>query len=777
MAESEIPTLTVLLRKIGTLEGKHGESSPMLLSTIAKILVRAEEPSDQQYYIHEGFRIAKMHSELEWEAFFLRRAARLNEDMVDEAEGPVAAKAAMDAVDTASGIHVSAAQSYALVEGLITASKTQLVADNPVEAFHYASRAVTMASNSTRPGAIVQEVEARVVMGSTALVLSRLPEAQREAEQASRLVEAVDRMLGEENAHSAAAVAAAAFAQTAPTYLVRKGKGKAIGARPTFSSIATATAAGGAGAGGGGGGGDGSDGGSSRGGSSRGIDGGGEEARPDLRGWVRVAVPALLRRVMMALKEFDAAKAASAKAISAAEFAFGAGHRAVANSISEHIESVLVAGDLPTHHTDLAEYSIRNEWIKKKRREYVNKAANLAAYTEALVMADRALTTYRSTSGDISASAISTLGQKAELLSRVGRHVDAKNVQSDVVRFSMSLYGKGHPRVADEELALTLLERRNTINQDLVDRMAIAAGAAGRGKMPMKRWDALGIDLHRSCGFLECSAIENGKTIFKDCDVCQEVVYCSQQCQIDHWKAEHKQWCGSTIDPAGGKAYVHGDPIDKKVFMLIQELENELVTVRIQAKEYLIKNLERGSAILVRVIGAQVVLRLGQIEWMPLNNALPHLEQLGIPQDSPEVDFLLDLNDHVLELYQEQQKKQQVQKHVQQRKQPQPKHKQYHQHQYPQSSSHDHQHNQHHHGGGGGGGGGHAGGGGSSSQQHQEYNPALNTSNQGTRSQRLSVGLSTVKGLYDQARQPDTAVYKRGSVGGTKLNFGRIAVD
>ena len=37
MAESEIPTLTVLLRKIGTLEGKHGESSPMLLSTIAKV--------------------------------------------------------------------------------------------------------------------------------------------------------------------------------------------------------------------------------------------------------------------------------------------------------------------------------------------------------------------------------------------------------------------------------------------------------------------------------------------------------------------------------------------------------------------------------------------------------------------------------------------------------------------------------------------------------------------------------------------------------------------
>lgn len=597
-----------------------------------------------------------MHSELEWEAFFLRRAARLDEGMVDEAEGPVAAKAAMDAVDTASGIHVSAAQSYALVEGLITASKTQLAADNPVEAFHYASRAVTLAANSTRPTAITQEVEARVVMGSTALVLSRLPEAQREAEQASRLVETIDKIRDEGTAQAAAKAATAAATEDAPKYLVRKGKGRALGERPTFSSISTAAAAAAAGQGG---------------------NSSAEENFPDLPGWVRVAVPALMCKVMLARKEYGPAKAASAQAISAAEKAFGAGHRAVANSISEHIESVLVAGDLPVHSTDLAEYSIRNEWIKKKRREYVNKEANLLAYMEALEMADRAFTTYRSTSGDISASAISILGQKAELLSRVGRHVDAKNVQQDVVRFSMSMYGKGHPRVADEELALTLLNRRNTINQELVDRMAIAAGAAGRGKMPLKRWDALGIDLHRSCGFLACSAIENGKTIFKDCDVCKEVVYCSQQCQIDHWKAGHKQYCGTAIDPVGGH------PIDKKVFSLIQELEDALVTMRIQEKEYLIKNLERGSAILVRVIGAQVVLRLGQIEWMPLDNALPHLEQLGIPQDSPEIDFLLDLNDYVLELFQEQQKKQQIQQHVEQRRQFQPKdHRQYAEHQH-----------------------------------------------------------------------------------------------
>ena len=41
MAETleSIPTLTTLLRKINTLEAKHGESSPVLLGTIAKVKI------------------------------------------------------------------------------------------------------------------------------------------------------------------------------------------------------------------------------------------------------------------------------------------------------------------------------------------------------------------------------------------------------------------------------------------------------------------------------------------------------------------------------------------------------------------------------------------------------------------------------------------------------------------------------------------------------------------------------------------------------------------
>jgi tetratricopeptide (TPR) repeat protein len=448
----------------------------------------------------------QLHGEREWEAFFLRRAAH-HESSLSGYDEPVSTRAANGAVEAASGIHVSQAQSYALVEGLTTATRAHARAAEPVEGFHYASRAVTLAANSTRQTAVTQEIEARIVMGATALELSRLPEARREAEAAVQL--------SKQNA---------------------------------------------------------------------------ADNEVQLRGWVPVAAYTLLRQVLMALKHFDSAKEASLGVIQASERAFGAGHPAVANALSEHIECVLVAGDAPQAEPDLTEFSIRNEWIKRNRREYVNKTANLQDYTSAVEMADRAISSYRSTAGDATAATIATLGQKAELLSRVGEHAQAIEVQRDAVKFSISLYSKGHQQVADEELALTLLEKRNHISLELVTRMAKAAEANHRGmggaNQPPNRWDALGIDLHRACGFLECSAIETGATVFKECDVCNEVVYCSQQCRLDHWKDGHKDTCDSPTNPTGGQPFVPGDPVDKRVVAIVQDLDNAVVVTRVQANEY-----------------------------------------------------------------------------------------------------------------------------------------------------------------------------------------------
>jgi hypothetical protein len=51
------------------------------------------------------------------------------------------------------------------------------------------------------------------------------------------------------------------------------------------------------------------------------------------------------------------------------------------------------------------------------------------------------------------------------------------------------------------------------------------------------------LDRLRTCGNPACIEVE-GEQKFKRCSRCRKVRYCSRDCQVIHWKAEHKQQCG-----------------------------------------------------------------------------------------------------------------------------------------------------------------------------------------------------------------------------------------
>ncbi|OAX41732.1 hypothetical protein K503DRAFT_848207 [Rhizopogon vinicolor AM-OR11-026] len=67
--------------------------------------------------------------------------------------------------------------------------------------------------------------------------------------------------------------------------------------------------------------------------------------------------------------------------------------------------------------------------------------------------------------------------------------------------------------------------------------------------------------LLKRCSNRHCNAVEESITQFKRCSACKEVVYCTQECQKDHWKA-HKPACQQQKQIKDMvRAYQKGKPI------------------------------------------------------------------------------------------------------------------------------------------------------------------------------------------------------------------------
>ena len=262
-------------------------------------------------------------------------------------------------------------------------------------------------------------------------------------------------------------------------------------------------------------------------------------------------------------------------------------------------------------------------------------------------LSGRTIGTYTAVHSEVSEAVVTAMGSKAELLSRVGRHNEALAVQERVVSNAEALWGTSNQHYANEQLVLTLLKRRALINKESYVRKEQQALEL-QNDTALSRWQMLEVELYRACAFPFCSEIESDVTKFNLCHLCDQATYCSQKCQMDHWNAGHKKMCG-----VASGAFVGGDHPRHALDGTIQELTSEtgqmLETKKLQEKEYIVRNRKNGTVVIFRVLGRDMVLRIGRLGWMMFAESLPQLEQLGVKQGSPEMDLLLDVNDYVVQ--------------------------------------------------------------------------------------------------------------------------------
>lgn len=92
--------------------------------------------------------------------------------------------------------------------------------------------------------------------------------------------------------------------------------------------------------------------------------------------------------------------------------------------------------------------------------------------------------------------------------------------------------------------------RRQSEWNSRVDEYIASAAATGDGRSRRAiaraaKVDSHGASLYATCPAMGCSKEEDKPASFKVCSRCRAVRYCSAECQKAHWKAEHKQQCGT----------------------------------------------------------------------------------------------------------------------------------------------------------------------------------------------------------------------------------------
>ena len=161
---------------------------------------------------------------------------------------------------------------------------------------------------------------------------------------------------------------------------------------------------------------------------------------------------------------------------------------------------------------------------RKAHQRQQKRAVVHAALVESLVQAD--------TEG-VSVDVLQVLEAAIEPAERILRQWDLSSSEAsgsgDNLQYLRELVGRAKERLerlrSEVHAALEVADRRDDSSEEV---------------QGMPRGVESGL---QACANPGCERIESVKREFKKCAQCRVVKYCSLECQLAHWKAEHKRSC------------------------------------------------------------------------------------------------------------------------------------------------------------------------------------------------------------------------------------------
>lgn len=403
-------TLTSATKALGFLEMKFGAESEHLLLPTAKACGAALASGDvtaSRLYAADGLRVAKANDDREWQAFFLRRLA------VSELTPQGRENRARGAVDVADRLKPTAAGN-ACVESLVAAASACLRAKNDMEASHFLARAASLTSDSAK----MEELSARVLQmqAVTYSRLGRFSEAEAMARNALNKLEA---LIFKEH-------------QTAPdSKEIAGGCSHKNGLSQDLSDVG--------------------------------------RTEIDIRTQTYKLLEATLQvlRDVLVKRESSESSEVGNRLLKHVEQRSGVEHSDVAIALTTSIEETLNEA-LPE---DVADKLVPNEhekWLTKRKLTDDIKRRQLKKTKAGLALAERAQQICIASFGPVSLRVAAAMGQKVELLSRLGQHDAAVKLQGEVLSILQTLSGPEDPILVSETKVKGLVAERAS-NRGLID--------------------------------------------------------------------------------------------------------------------------------------------------------------------------------------------------------------------------------------------------------------------------------------------------------------------